>query len=290
MCLISHRYARQIDAGDPQIVSVAQEVAPNDTSAASKIDDARVTRQLIREMRPLPVQRASPVAGNLASIVRLVILTELPPEYRPSFGSSADTRSGLEFHAGSGHWLVHLPHCGSAILPKTGIARSLKKEVALQWWQAALGERHAFFDEGDPSHADRAGIDRGVIPVRALDHIVLCVRDVAATRRFYEALLGMASREERPGKWSLHFGAQKISLQDAVAVPAIARDTVPGSGNFCLLTDVPIEAAAEQLEARGIAIVDGPDQRWGATGPILSIYFHDPDGNLVEISNLVEAG
>jgi catechol 2,3-dioxygenase-like lactoylglutathione lyase family enzyme len=126
-----------------------------------------------------------------------------------------------------------------------------------------------------------------VIRVRALDHIVLCVRDVAATRRFYERLLGMESREERPGKWSLHFGAQKISLQDAASAPSIARDTVPGSGNFCLLSDQPMDEIVAHLAEAGVAIVDGPGERAGATGPILSVYFHDPDGNLVEVSNLV---
>jgi catechol 2,3-dioxygenase-like lactoylglutathione lyase family enzyme len=121
--------------------------------------------------------------------------------------------------------------------------------------------------------------------VHALDHIVLCVGDVARTCRFYEDLLGMEPREERPGKWSLHFGDNKISLQDAAAAPAIARDTIPGSGNFCLLTDTPVADVAARLEAEGIAIVEGPGERAGATGPILSLYFRDPDGNLVEVSN-----
>ena len=123
-----------------------------------------------------------------------------------------------------------------------------------------------------------------MIRVRALDHIVLCVRDVAATRRFYEELLGMESREERPGKYSLHFGAQKISLQDAARAPAIARVTVPGSGNFCLLTDRPMDEVVAELERAGVPIVDGPGERAGATGAILSVYFRDPDGNLVEVS------
>ncbi len=121
--------------------------------------------------------------------------------------------------------------------------------------------------------------------VRALDHIVLCVNDVAATRRFYERVLGMESRQERPDKWSLHFGQHKISLQDAIAAPSIARDTVPGSGNFCVLTDVSIPDVVQHLREHGVAIVDGPAERAGAVGPILSVYFHDPDGNLVEVSN-----
>jgi catechol 2,3-dioxygenase-like lactoylglutathione lyase family enzyme len=128
-----------------------------------------------------------------------------------------------------------------------------------------------------------------MIPVEAIDHIVLAVRDVAATRRFYEDLLGMETREDRPGKYSLHFGAQKISLQDAASAPSIAKDTIPGSGNFCLLTSMPIGNVVAQLAQAGIAIVDGPGERAGATGPILSVYFRDPDGNLVEVSNRIGA-
>ena len=123
-----------------------------------------------------------------------------------------------------------------------------------------------------------------MLAARSIDHLVLCVRDVAATIAFYERVLGMTAREERPGKWSLHFGANKLSLQDAVASPSIARDTVPGSGNFCVLTDEPLDGILAHLEREGVAVVDGPGERDGATGTILSVYVHDPDGNLVEIS------
>ncbi|WP_420641497.1 VOC family protein [Candidatus Leptofilum sp.] len=118
-----------------------------------------------------------------------------------------------------------------------------------------------------------------------LDHIVLCVADVDQTIAFYEDVLGMKAVEERSGKWSLHFGANKISLQDAKSAPEMARNTVPGSGNFCVLTEEPVQNVAETLRDLGIAIVAGPGQREGATGKLLSIYLRDPDGNLVEISN-----
>ena len=117
-----------------------------------------------------------------------------------------------------------------------------------------------------------------------LDHIVLCVADVEATKLWYERVLGMESREERPGKWSLHFGNHKISLQDADSAPDIAKDTVPGSGNFCILTDDPIENVVMHLEAQGVDIRIGPAEREGAAGKIMSVYFNDPDGNLVEVS------
>jgi catechol 2,3-dioxygenase-like lactoylglutathione lyase family enzyme len=118
-----------------------------------------------------------------------------------------------------------------------------------------------------------------------LDHIVLCVADVERSIAFYEQVLGMQPREERPGKWSLHFGANKISLQDATEAPDIARDTVPGSGNFCVLTDDPVQRVADELRGLGIDLVDGPAEREGATGRILSVSLRDPDGNLVEVSN-----
>jgi catechol 2,3-dioxygenase-like lactoylglutathione lyase family enzyme len=95
----------------------------------------------------------------------------------------------------------------------------------------------------------------------------------------------METREERPGKWSLHFGAHKISLQEARTAPSIARGTVPGSGNFCVLTDTPIDTVIEHLQRAGVEIVDGPGERSGASGPIMSVYVKDPDGNLVEVSN-----
>lgn len=70
-----------------------------------------------------------------------------------------------------------------------------------------------------------------------------------------------------------------------MSAPDISRNTVPGSGNFCILTDEPIESFANALRGLGIDILAGPDEREGATGRLLSVYFRDPDGNLVEVSN-----
>lgn len=124
--------------------------------------------------------------------------------------------------------------------------------------------------------------------VFALDHIVLCVANVERTIAFYRDIVGLQPREERPGKWSLHFGTQKISLQDAKTVPDLAKGTLPGTGNFCLLTTSPISDVVDKLLQNEVEILAGPDERIGAAGTILSVYFHDPDGNLVEVSNLVD--
>ena len=124
--------------------------------------------------------------------------------------------------------------------------------------------------------------------VRAIDHFVLVVLSMEATVEFYTRVLGVEARETTPGRWALHFGNQKINLQQLhVSVDKQTRHPNRGAGDFCLLTDTPIAEVVSQLEQQGVKIVTGPGQRTGATGPILSVYFYDPDENLVEVSNLI---
>lgn len=120
--------------------------------------------------------------------------------------------------------------------------------------------------------------------ITGFDHIVLVVRDVATTVEFYERTLGLRGVEHPPGKWGLAFGSNKISLQPADDPPAKARSTTPGSGNFCVLTDEEATVVASRLLGLGVEVEDGPVEKVGATGRIMSVYFRDPDGNLVEVA------
>ena len=43
----------------------------------------------------------------------------------------------------------------------------------------------------------------------------------------------------------------------------------------------------DHLQQRGIDLVEGPVNRTGASGKIVSIYLRDPDGNLLEVSNTI---
>lgn len=126
------------------------------------------------------------------------------------------------------------------------------------------------------------------LTVTALDHLVLTVQDIGATLEFYTKALGMQAETFAPADGSirtaLRFGAQKINLHEAASPfdPKADRPT-PGSADLCFLTDVPLQDWQAQFDTMGIAIVNGPVPRTGATGPILSIYVRDPDGNLIEI-------
>jgi catechol 2,3-dioxygenase-like lactoylglutathione lyase family enzyme len=117
---------------------------------------------------------------------------------------------------------------------------------------------------------------------------VLTCADVEATIDFYTRALGMQAETVGGGRRALKFGSQKINLhQKGKEFEPKARLATAGSGDFCLLSDVPVAEIAEHLAAGGIDVFEGPAPRTGATGRLMSIYFRDPDGNLVEVSNLI---
>ncbi len=124
------------------------------------------------------------------------------------------------------------------------------------------------------------------IKLDRLDHLVLTVRDVEATCRFYETALGMRREEFGAGRVALHFGRQKINVHPYPSpVEIVAKDPRPGTADLCFVTETPIDAAAAHLVSLGIEIEMGPIERTGAQGRLTSIYCRDPDGNLIEIAN-----
>lgn len=127
-----------------------------------------------------------------------------------------------------------------------------------------------------------------MIEIKRIDHFVLRVADVEATCDFYERVLGMevisfgGSRKRK----ALRFGQHKINLHPANSDwHPRARDPHPGGEDFCLITETPMAAVVAHLEACDVEIEVDPSERSGALGPIHSVYFRDPDGNLVEVSN-----
>jgi len=122
--------------------------------------------------------------------------------------------------------------------------------------------------------------------VDRVDHFVLTVADVAVACDFYHRVLGMTVVSFGDGRKALSFGQQKINLHaQGHEFEPKARRPSPGAGDFCLLTSVPLADVVAHLRDEGVAVIDGPVARTGATGRIASIYFRDPDGNLVEVAN-----
>ena len=87
---------------------------------------------------------------------------------------------------------------------------------------------------------------------------------------------------------ALAFGRNKINLhQSGQEFEPKAQRVMPGSADFCLITETPLAEVQAHLQACGVALVQGPVPKSGATGQLQSVYFRDPDGNLVEVSNYV---
>lgn len=118
-----------------------------------------------------------------------------------------------------------------------------------------------------------------------LDHLVLTVADIDATVDFYTRVLGMEAVTFGAGRTALAFGQSKINLHQAghEFEPKAHRPT-PGSADLCLITTDSLDRVVEELVRHDVPIEEGPVERTGATGPILSVYFRDPDRNLIEIS------
>jgi catechol 2,3-dioxygenase-like lactoylglutathione lyase family enzyme len=125
----------------------------------------------------------------------------------------------------------------------------------------------------------------GSVRIDRLDHLVLTVADIDATVEFYTRVLGMKAVTFGTGRTALAFGRSKINLHKAghEFEPKAHRPT-PGSADLCLIAAGPLEQVIEELAAHRVPIEEGPVEQTGATGPILSVYFRDPDQNLIEVS------
>ncbi|MNE36254.1 Virulence protein [compost metagenome] len=118
-----------------------------------------------------------------------------------------------------------------------------------------------------------------------LDHLVLTTIDVDACKDFYVRVLGMRLQTFGAGRLAFCFGNQKINVHvRGHEFEPKAHLPVPGALDVCLIASVGLEQVVAHLEAQNWPIVEGPVQRTGATGPILSVYVRDPDLNLIEIS------
>ena len=128
-----------------------------------------------------------------------------------------------------------------------------------------------------------------IMKIDHLDHLVLTVKNIAITCEFYVTVLGMEVVTFGDHRKAIHFGSQKINLHEMSQEfePKAHRPT-PGSADLCFITRVPLTDVIEQLQRYGVKIIEGPVKRIGAIGQMESVYFRDPDLNLIEVSNYVD--
>ena len=121
--------------------------------------------------------------------------------------------------------------------------------------------------------------------IDGIDHFVLTVKDVETTCAFYTKVLGMREITFGKGLKALSFGNQKINLHELGKEfePKSLKPTA-GSADLCFITTTPLTEMIEHLNSCNVEIIEGPVEKTGATGRIISVYFRDTDGNLIEVS------
>ncbi len=126
--------------------------------------------------------------------------------------------------------------------------------------------------------------------IDSLDHFVLTCADMEATIGFYTKVMGMEAVSFGEGRKALRFGAMKINLhRQGKEFEPKARHAMPGSADLCFITSVPIAEVIGHLTDCDVAIIYGPVQQIGATAPLRSVYFRDPDQNLIEVANIISS-
>lgn len=114
------------------------------------------------------------------------------------------------------------------------------------------------------------------------DHIVLTVANIDKAVSFYKTVLKMEAITFSNGRKAMRFGQQKINLQ--LLGQELRNHAMEGSGDLCLITSWTIDDVVTHLKACKVTILEGPVTKSGALGPIQSVYFNDPDNNLIEVS------
>jgi len=125
-----------------------------------------------------------------------------------------------------------------------------------------------------------------IMIIQAIDHLVLTVEDIDVTINFYTSILGFDVVTFGDNRKALVFGNQKINLhQKGKEIEPKAEHPTPGSADLCFIAKTKIEEVLQELKEKNVTVIEGIVDRTGASGKIRSIYFRDPDLNLIEVSN-----
>ena len=129
-----------------------------------------------------------------------------------------------------------------------------------------------------------------LVKITEMDHIVLRVKDVEESLRFYTEVLGMKS--ERVDQWragEIRFPSARINADTIIDFfesdqEPIAKEGVKNQDHYCMVIEkTDMEDLKAKFEAIGVDIQAGPGKRWGSHGDGTSLYIYDPDNNVVEL-------
>jgi catechol 2,3-dioxygenase-like lactoylglutathione lyase family enzyme len=125
-----------------------------------------------------------------------------------------------------------------------------------------------------------------------MDHIVLNVEDEEKMIAFYsEVLMFAPERLEEYRTKKVPFPSVRINsdtIVDLFPKTMWQKNSTPGQGynnlnHLCVsLSKEEWQRLVERLKANEVDIEEGPVPRWGAHGTGISVYFRDPEGNLME--------
>ena len=125
-----------------------------------------------------------------------------------------------------------------------------------------------------------------VMNLKKIDHLVLTVADVERSCHFYCDVLGMRRVMFGENRTALHFGDYKINLHPIDWDYYLkAGKPSAGSADLCFIVGEDVRALITSLQGLGVEVIEGPIERTGAIGDLVSIYVRDPDGNLIELAN-----
>ena len=129
-----------------------------------------------------------------------------------------------------------------------------------------------------------------LVKITEMDHIVLRVKDVETSLKFYTETLGL--KPERIEEWragKIRFPSARINADTIIDLFAsdqepIDKDGAKNQDHYCMVIEkTDMEELKSKFEAMGVGIQAGPGQRWGSHGDGTSLYIYDPDDNVVEL-------
>ena len=126
--------------------------------------------------------------------------------------------------------------------------------------------------------------------ISGFDHVAITVADLDASIHFYEKVLGAEVEETyaiagRVIVKRVKIGGAMFNIhQQGNGVDLVARLPTPGSEDLCFRWAGTVGEAQARLEDNGVEVIEGPAPRVSSAGrPAQSVYFRDPDGNLLEL-------